>query len=230
MPRMPRSLQWSDDACFHLMNRGHNREPVFADDEDRFAFLYLLARYRDRFGFQLLHYCLMTNHFHLLVKLRDPRRVSGLMAGLLRAYVHYCHRHHGFVGHRWQGRFKSPAVQCRDYLLSCGRYIERNPIEAGIVAQPWDYPWSSAPVHATGAANALVTESAEYHELASEPEVRQECWRRFLLGDDPREQAVRRGDWVIGDKAFCLQVSQARGRPIPGGRGRPRKPTVTERE
>ena len=223
MPRVPRHLQWSEEACFHLMNRGHNREPVFADDEDRRAFVGLVARYRDRVGFRLLHYCLMSNHFHLLVKLPDPRQVSTLMAGLLRAYVHHCHRRHGFVGHRWQGRFKSPAVQCRDYLLSCGRYIERNPLEAGIVVQPWDYEWSSARVHATGAADPLVTESAGYHELASQAQDREERWRGFLLGEDPREQAVRRGDWVIGDDAFRLQVSEARGRPMPRGRGRPRK-------
>jgi len=114
-------------------------------------------------------------------------------------------------------------VQCRDYLPSCGRYIERNPLDVGMVVQPWDYDWSRAPAHATGAADPLVTESAEYHELASEARDRQELWRSFLLGEDPREQAVRRGDWVIGDDAFRLQVSQARGRPVPRGRGRPRK-------
>jgi len=87
----------------------------------------------------------MSNHFHLLVKLPDPRQVSTLMAGLLR------------------------------------------------------------------------------DELASEAQDRQERWRSFLLGEDPREQAVRRGDWVIGDDAFRLQVPQARGRPVPRGRGKPRK-------
>jgi len=65
--------------------------------------------------------------------------------------------------------------------------------------------------------------SAEYHELASAAQDREERWRGFLLGEDPREPAVRRGDWVIGDDAFRLQVSQARGRPVPRGRGRPRK-------
>jgi putative transposase len=103
------------------MNRGHNREAVFIDDEDRRAFLDLVARYRDRFGFQLLHYCLMNNHFHLLVKLHEPPEVSALMAALIRAYVHYFNRRHGFLDQLWQGRFKSPAIQCRDYLLSCGR-------------------------------------------------------------------------------------------------------------
>jgi len=92
-----------------------------------------------------------------------------------------------------------------------------------MVVRPWDYDWSSARVHATGAADRLVTESAEYHEWPSEAQGREERWRSFLLGEDPREQAVRRGDWVIGDDAFRLQVSQARGRPMPRGRGRPRK-------
>ena len=66
MPRVPRSLQWPEGTCSHLKNRGHNREEVFTDDEDRRAFLDLVARCRDRFGFPLLHYCLMTNDFHLL--------------------------------------------------------------------------------------------------------------------------------------------------------------------
>ena len=114
LPRVPRRYQWASEACFHLMDRGHNREDIFADDEDRAAFLGLVERYRKRFGFRLYHYCLMRNHFHLLAQLEDARHVSPLMAGLWRAYVHHCHRRHGFVGHRWQGRFKSPAVQCRD--------------------------------------------------------------------------------------------------------------------
>jgi putative transposase len=86
--RVPRSLQWSEESCFHLMIRGHKREAIFGDDDDRRAFLDLVARYPDRFGFRVFHYCLMPNHFHLLVKLRDPREVSAMTAGLLRAYVH----------------------------------------------------------------------------------------------------------------------------------------------
>src|SRR6476646_6210342 len=69
MPRTPRRWQWTEAACYHVMDRGHNRETVFADDEDRRHFLELLARYRDRFGLRLYHYCLMGNHFHLLWKM-----------------------------------------------------------------------------------------------------------------------------------------------------------------
>lgn len=124
---------------------------------DRRAFLTLVQRYQQRFGLRIYHYCLMSNHFHMLVHLSDPRHVSPLMAGLLRAYVHHCHRRHGFVGHRWQGRFKSPAVQCRQYLLSCGRYLERNPVEAGLLTEPWQYPWSSAAAYANPATKTATT-------------------------------------------------------------------------
>jgi putative transposase len=226
MSRTPRCWQWASEACFHLMDRGHNREAVFLDDEDRRAFLRLVGRYRDRFDFRLYHYCLMTNHFHLLVQLDDPRQVSPLMAGLLRAYVHHCHRRHGFVGHRWQGRFKSPAVQCRDYLLSCGRYIERNPLEAGMVTEPWQYAWSSAAAYALGRTDALLAENAEYLGLSPDPLRRQQRWREFLLGADPREEVVRRDDWVVGDAEFRQRVLVAQGRPAPRRRGRPRKPVL----
>jgi putative transposase len=224
MPRVPRRYQWASEACFHLMDRGHNREEVFTDDEDRAAFLGLVERYRTRFRFRLYHYCLMSNHFHLLAQLEDPRHVSPLMAGLLRAYVHHCHRRHGFVGHRWQGRFKSPAVQCREYLLSCGRYIERNPVEAGIVSVPWEYRWSSAAAYALGAVDPLLAENAEYEALSDRPAGRQHHWRTFLMGVDPREEIVRRGDWAIGDEAFRLRALQELGRPAPRPRGRPCKP------
>jgi hypothetical protein len=99
----------------------------------------------------------MGNHFHLAVQFQDPRRLSAFMAGLQRSYVHYFHRRRGFVGHLFQGRFKSPSIQLEGYLMSCGRYIERNPLaaEQALVQQPWDYPWSSCRYYALGEANAF---------------------------------------------------------------------------
>jgi putative transposase len=89
MGRPPRHLFWAESAAHHVMDRGHNRQAVFRDDEDRVAFLNLVRRYRARFRLRLYHYGLMTNHFHLLIQLPDPRQLSRLMAGLLRAYVHH---------------------------------------------------------------------------------------------------------------------------------------------
>ncbi len=92
-----------------------------------------------------------------------------------------------------------------------------------MVTAPWDYVWSSARAHALGEANGLVTESAEYGEFGTEAAVRQRRWREFLLGEDPCEELIRRGDWAIGDEAFRLRVLQAQGRPAPRGRRRPWK-------
>jgi putative transposase len=182
-----------------------------------------LLRYRESFDFQLFNYCLMTNHFHLLLRLDEAERLSALLAGLLRAYVHHCHRRHGFVGHRFQGRFKSPAVQDGAYLLSCGRYIERNPLEAGLVEEPWHYPWSSCRAYAHGDKDPLVTLSPEYLETSPDEQRRQRLWREFLLGDDWREQEVQRDDWAIGDYEFRVRMRHLAGRPAPRKRGRPRK-------
>jgi putative transposase len=200
------------------MNRGHNREAVLAADEDKAYFLHLVERYGRRFPVRLFHYCLMSNHFHLLVHCDGVQDLSRWMAGLLRAYVHYFRRLTGFVGHLWQGRFKSAAVAVEGYFLSCARYIERNPVEAGLVAQPWDHPWSSCRAYGLGASDPLLSYNVWYQGLAAEASLRQRRWREFLLGDDPQEAAVRRGDWVMGDEAERLRMQQE-GRPA-----RPRRP------
>ena len=228
MPRVPRWLQLARDAAYHVMTRGHNREALFADADDTRSFLGLLDRYRRRFGLRLYHYCLMTNHVHLLLQLDDPRRLSALMAGLLLAYVRYFNGRHGFVGHLVQGRFKSPAVQREGYWLSCGRYIERNPLAAGLVAVPWDYPWSSCRAYACGEADPLLTEDPCYTELSPDPARRRQLWREFLCGDDPREEAIARGGWAVGDDGFRGRMAQVLGRPLPRPRGRPPKAKTAE--
>lgn len=228
MPRLPRRSKWTEAACYHVFNRGHNRQAVFADDEDRSYFRMLLQRYRVRFGLRLYHYCLMNNHFHLLVQLDDPRLLSRLMAGLLVAYGHHYHRRYDYVGHLWQGRFKSPAVERDTYLLSCGRYIERNPLEAALVARPWDYTWSSCRCYALGQADDLLTENPCFVGLAGSAEHRQEVWREFLLGEDPKEEEARRVEGVSGDEAFHHRLRDFRGRPVQSRYGRPRKAAVPE--
>ncbi len=213
----------------HVFNRGHNSETVFLDDLDRQNFLALVARSRQRFGVRLYHYCLMSNHFHLVLQLDDPRRLSSLVAGLLRSYVHRFHRRYGFVGHLWQGRFHSLVIQRDAYLLSCGRYVERNPVKAGLAAEPWDYRWSSCRASALGETDALVDESPCYRDLAALAGRRQHLWRQFLLSDDPREPAIRRGAGVLGDGPFCERLDAVHGRRVRRRRGRPAKHPASER-
>src|SRR5215471_15649161 len=144
------------------MNRGQNREVVFRSAEESSYFLHLRGRYRQRFPVRLDHYCLMSNHFHLLIHWEQAALLSRWMAGVLLAYGHYYHRRYGFVSHLWQGRFKSPAGAVEAYFLSCARYIERNPVEAGLVTEPWQYRWSSCPAYALGVADPLLSYNVCY--------------------------------------------------------------------
>ena len=109
MARSARRGLWTSAACYHVLNRGHARETIFHDDEDRAHFLHLLARYRDRYSLCVFHYCLMNNHFHLLLRLPDARLLSRLLAGLLVSYWHHYRRRYGLVGHLFQGRCKRAA-------------------------------------------------------------------------------------------------------------------------
>ena len=131
MPRVARRRLWTPAACYYVLNRGHARETIFHDDDDRVCFLRLLTRYRDRFGFRLFHYCPMGNHFHLLLQLPDARELSRLLAGLLVAYWHPYRRRYALVGHLFQGRCKSPAVEAEAGLLSWQRKGQRKGKEKG---------------------------------------------------------------------------------------------------
>jgi putative transposase len=229
MPRKPRYLQLAEDAAYHVLNRGHNREAIFAHDDDKAAFLALLRRYRQRFAFRLYHYCVMDNHFHLLLQPADPRQLSRLMAGLLLAYARYVNRRHGFVGHLFQGRFKSPLVQREGYWLSCGRYIERNPVAAGLVACAWDYRWSSCRAYALGREDDLLDANPCLRAWSEDAERRRGLWRQFVMDEDAREREIERGDWAIGEESFRSRMAQVLGRPSPRHRGRPPKSTRSEK-
>lgn len=101
--------------------------------------------------------------------------------------------------------------------------IERNPVEAGLAAQPWQYRWSSAGAYALGSVDELLAANPWYEALGATPSDRQQRWQAYLLGEDAREEAIRRGEGVLGDEAFRQRVWQVHGRPSPRGRGRPRK-------
>ena len=124
------------------------------------------------------------------------------------------------MGHLFQGRCKTPAVEVESYLLSCGRYIERNPLAAHLVAQPWEYRWSSCRAYVLGEEDPLLAPNPSYLDLAATPKRRQALWQAFLLGEDPKEEEVRRGDWVIGDEAFRARMDHRAARPQPRQRGR----------
>ncbi len=141
MPRVARGL--ADNQVYHILNRGNGRQEVFHKPEDFEAFTRLIAEAKSKYPIQIIAYCLMTNHFHLLVKTREGSDLGKWMQWLMTSHVRRYHRHYGSSGHVWQGRFKSFPVQDDDHLLTVVRYVEGNPVRAGMVKSAKDWPWSS---------------------------------------------------------------------------------------
>mgnify|MGYP001558251488 FL=1 len=135
--------QVADQEIYHLITRGNNRMKVFHTDEDFRFYLELIAKYKALHPVLLYHYCLMSNHIHLLGKVIQAGNLKKFMQGLNQSYSNYYKRVYKHSGHLWQGRYKSFLIQKDSYLLECGRYIERNPLRAKMVEDPKDWPWSS---------------------------------------------------------------------------------------
>ena len=155
---MPRTARASvGGLCYHVINRGNGRAEVFRKPEDYAAFLQLLRLAMARVPMRILGYCLMGNHFHLALWPRHDGELSTFMQWLLTAHVRRYHGHYHSSGHVWQGRFKAFPIQQDAHLLTVLRYIERNPLRAGLVARAEDWLWSS--VRARGGELGLVTPS-----------------------------------------------------------------------
>ncbi len=141
---MPRPARISlADGCCHVLNRGNGRAEVFHKDEDYEAFLRLLGEACERLPMRVLAYCLMPNHFHLALQPFGESDLSRWMQWLTTAHVRRYHRHYDSSGHVWQGRYKSFPIEADDHLYIVLRYIERNPLRAGLVQRSQDWPWSS---------------------------------------------------------------------------------------
>ncbi|MBT1072984.1 REP-associated tyrosine transposase [Pelotalea chapellei] len=143
MPRIARAL--ADNCCYHLINRGNGQQQVFHKDGDYRAFIDLLLHARTKYAVKLQAWCLMPNHFHLLVQPEQADQLNKCMQWLMTSHVRRYHAHYGTSGHVWQGRYKSFIVQEDDHLLTVARYIEANPVRAGLSATASQWPWSSHP-------------------------------------------------------------------------------------
>lgn len=133
-------------ALYHVTARGDRREDIFVDDTDRARLLAVVAQGMGRFDAEVLSYCLMSNHYHFVVHTRAAN-LSLLMRHINGVYSQAFNRRHGKVGHLFQGRFKAILVDREAYMLEVCRYVELNPVRAGMVAAPSDWPWSSYRAH-----------------------------------------------------------------------------------
>ena len=129
-------------ALYYVTSRGNRREDIYHDDADRQAWLSVLAQVCKRFNWTVHAYCLMRNHYHLLVETLEPNLSAG-MRQLNGVYTQLTNRAHGRVGHVFQGRFKAIVVDKDNYLLELARYVVLNPVRAGMVQDPGQWPWSS---------------------------------------------------------------------------------------
>ena len=188
MPRKVRELH--DEGIYHVFNRGNDRRDLFQDEEDFHFFLNRLFLEKTLLGTKLYHYSLMTNHFHLLLEVKEGNHLSKLMHKTQLAYARYFKKKYGFVGHVFQERFRSPRIPRESYYLQCGKYIERNPVKAGIVKQAWDYLYSSAAFYCLGKTDPLVTCNLYYEDLGQTQEERQRNYRNLLSIDDPYANIV----------------------------------------
>lgn len=228
---MGRSLRPNDDGLvFHALSRGNNRDPVFHDAGDFHAFLHALGRTQLRYPFRLYGYCLMTNHFHLLLRPEPGIAIGRVMQSLLVAHTWRYHKRHKSLGHVWQGRFKSPPVQDDSYLWTVLGYIEANPLRAGMVADPADYPWSSYPAHGMGGADPLLSELPEWSDLGPTPEARRQSWRSKVFAALPDEDltAIRsslQSGRPFGDRLWSERQAEALNLSLVARpRGRPKGP------
>ena len=211
-------------VAHHVTQRGNNRQDIFFLDGDRRAYLGYLKESAARFGLKVWGYCLMTNHVHLVAV---PETEDSLAKALGRAhlmYAQYIHRPHGRLGHFWQGRFYSCALD-EQHAEAALAYVELNPVRAGMVRVPWTYPWSSAGSHCRmrgDASGLLDLREWEYHTPPAE-------WKATLRelreaqGEIDRLRLHTRTGRPLGSDSFFAKIETVLGLRLPiRGRGRPK--------
>ncbi len=210
-------------AVYHVTSRGDRREAIYRDDADRRAQLEVIAQAMDRFDAQVLAYCLMGNHYHLVLH-TGQANLSRLMRHVNGVYTQGFNRRHGLVGHLFQGRFKAILVDREAYLLALCRYVERNPVAAGIVAAPGDWAWSSYRAHVCAAVTPDWLDSDGLHgyllgHAVAGAQDRRRAARLYAAlvsqadeGDAAFWQGALRGQVYLGDAAFVERM-QAQAAP-----------------
>lgn len=172
----------------HVYQRGHNRGGVFSSDNDYQRFLRLAQEAAAAYAVQFHGFSLMTNHYHFVVTPETKKSLSCAMRDLLGEYSSYFNRTYARSGTLWNGRFQAKPIEDERYWLTCLRYVEANPVEAGIVAAPRDYPWSSYRVHAEGAPADWLCLHELYLRLGKTPTERQIAYRALW-------ESQRVADW-----------------------------------
>jgi putative transposase len=180
MPRAPRYL--FDLGYYHILTRGNDRKQIFRCNDDYNHFLNIVKEALDMFQINVLHYCLMPNHLHLLLQLIKTKDLPKFMQRILQVYAAYFKKKYDSVGFVFQNRYKSLYINKESYLLECARYIEKNPLRAKIVNNLFGYLWSSFLHYAQGKENSIIrVPNPNYIELSEDQKERQQKFCEFIL-------------------------------------------------
>lgn len=190
------------------MNRGNNHMSIFTRDDDFRFYLKKLAELKAEYPFELYHYCLMQTHSHFLVKITRRSDFSNFSKRLNLSYSSYYQRAYGLVGHLWQGRFKSQLISNDPYFIQCGKYIELNPVEADMVKNPEDYPWSSYRYYALAEENDLITKNIFYNELGTNNKERRKEYRNMVIGGSISDHIDGTNAVAIGSDKFVYNANR----------------------
>jgi putative transposase len=226
MPRLPRYIL--PGVPQHIIQRGNNRQAIFAADGDYVAYLEWLKQAAEQHGLHIHAYVLMTNHVHLLATPIAADSIGKTMQSLGRRYVQYFNSSYDRTGTLWEGRYRATVVDAESYFLACSRYIELNPLRAAMVEAPGAYRWSSYRCNALGEEDGLVTEHDLYRRLGRSAEQRQSAYRdlfqQAVAGEflSAVRDATNKG-WALGNERFRSQVeaiTARRAAPLSRGRAK----------
>lgn len=227
MPRQPRYLL--PGVPQHVVQRGVDRNPTFFAPSDYASYLRCLRSASRRYECQIHAYVLMTNHVHLLVTPQAEDSIPRVMQSIGREYVQPLNSRYKRIGTLWQARYRASVVQSDFYFLACHRYIEMNPVRAGLVNSPHLYRYSSYTFNALGHANGLVTPHSTYLALGSDSKSRTKAYQ-YLFSTELRASLIEeirkqtRSCRPIGGEQFKDQIEAMTGRPARRGKvGRPPK-------
>ena len=212
----------------HVVQRGNRRQRTFFRDSDYREYLALLSEWCDRRGTRIWAYCLMPNHVHLILVPDHSDGLARAVGEAHRRYTRMIYFRKGWRGYLWQGRFSSYPMD-DSYLLAATRYVERNPVKAGLTKAPEEWPWSSAAAHSIGAEDGV----AEGRWLEEMLAVEDFSWAEYLREpDEPglleTMARLERTGRPLGDRGFVERLGTMLGRNLlpgkpgrkPGGRGR----------
>lgn len=204
---------------YHVIQRGNNKGPIFLCDQDRFYFLKISREAKNKYPCYIYSYCLMDNHFHLLIEPVQENNISLFIKFLGVKYIYYFNKRYGRTGTLWEGRFKCSLIDKDSYFLTCLRYIEMNPLRAGIVDFLQAYRWTSYRSKAYGEKDNILDGDGWYKGLGRTDQERQIKYRNFFENQIPdfelnliREMTNKNS--VLGREDFKKKIAQLTGRTV----------------